>query len=180
MKTVLFLFGELTDFDLDWLIQHGTTQRLRTGTVLIEEGRPIAGLYIVLEGLFEVIAGQTSKRTIGEMGAGEILGEISFLDSRPPTTTVKALTDCVIFAMPREFLSTKLNDDAAFAARFYRALGMFLAHRLRVLTVKFAAESDEASNLNPRPPEEMQNEVLAGVYLGGKRFERMLKRLTMT
>jgi hypothetical protein len=48
------------------------------------------------------------------------------------------------------------------------------------LTVKFAAESDEASDLNPPPPEEMQNEVLAGVYLGGKRFERMLKSLTMT
>lgn len=176
MKKVLFLFGELSDLDIDWLVGHGTTQPVTKGALLIEEGRPIRGLYIVLDGLFEIIV---AKKPIGRMGTGEILGEISFVDSRPPTTTVQALTDSLVFAMPREILSAKLKEDPGFAARFYRALAMFLSHRLRVLTLKFAQPSDGAST-QTEAPGELDDEVLSGVYLGGKRFERMVKRLTIS
>ena len=179
MKKVLFLFGELSDLDIDWLVGHGTSQQVSKGTVLIEEGIPIRGLYIVLDGLFEVVVTRTGRKELGRMGTGEILGEISFVDSRPPTTTVRALADSVVFAMPRELLSAKLKQDPGFAARFYRAIAMFLSHRLRVLTLKYTDTPSDAASANTESPGELEDEVLSGVYLGGKRFERMLKRLTL-
>lgn len=178
MKKVLFLFGELNDLDIDWLSEHGTTQQLRKGTVLIEEGRPIRAFFIVLDGLFEVLVSR-ERNPIGRMGTGEILGEISFVDSRPPTTTVMALEDSTVFCMPRELLASKLKEDPGFAARFYRAIAMFLSHRLRVLTLKFAGDQHGASS-KTETAGELDDEVLSGVYLGGKRFERMLKRLTLS
>jgi CRP-like cAMP-binding protein len=178
MKKVLFLFGELNDLDVDWLSSHGSTQRVSKGAVLIEEGRPIAGLYIVLDGLFEVLVSPTGKKILGRMGAGEILGEISFVDSRPPTTTVQALADSTVLFISREVLGAKLKQDGAFAARFYRALAMFLSHRLRVLTLQF--EHPQTDNAPAAQlPGELDEEVLSGVYIAGKRFERMLKHLVM-
>jgi len=176
MKKVLFLFGELTDLDVDWLIGNGSTARVSKGSLLVVEGRPIRALYIVLDGSFEVLVSRTERTPIGRMGPGEILGEISFVDSHPPTTTLQALTDATVFVLPRERLASKLKEDPSFAARFYRAVAMFLSHRLRVLTLKFARPQNgggpetETTELDP--------EVLSRVYLAGKRFERMLKHLT--
>ncbi|HTL56218.1 MAG TPA: cyclic nucleotide-binding domain-containing protein [Candidatus Limnocylindrales bacterium] len=172
MRKVLFLFGELNDADVDWLIGNGSSERVSKGSVLVDEGRPIRALYIVLDGSFEVLL---SHAALGRMGAGEILGEISFVDSRPPTTTVRALTDATVFALPRDLLALKLKGDPGFASRFYRALAMFLSHRLRVLTLKFA----EPKNVTgPEPETALDQEVLSSVYLAGKRFERLLKQLT--
>jgi len=179
MKKVLFLFGELNDLDVDWLVENGTTQEVSKGAALIDQGKPIRGLYIVLDGLFEILVDAAGKKPIGRVGTGEILGEISFIDSRPPTSTVEALTDSLVFAMPREVLSAKLKADPGFAARFYRAIAMFLSHRLRMLTLKFTQGEGGAASPQAEVPGELEDEVLSGVYLGGKRFERMLKRLTV-
>ena len=175
MKKVLFLFGELNDLDVDWMIANGSSEQVTKGSILVQEGKPIRALYIVLDGTFEVLVSLAEKTPLGRMGPGEILGEISFVDSRPPTTTVQALTDATVFALSRELLGTKLKGDPAFAARFYRAMAMFLSHRLRVLTLKFA----QPQNVSAREPETaLDPEVLSAVYLAGKRFERMLKHLT--
>jgi CRP/FNR family transcriptional regulator, cyclic AMP receptor protein len=177
MKKVLFLFGELNDVDIDWLIAQGTTVQITKGSVLIQEGQPITALYIVLDGLFGVSLGGAPGREIAQMPAGEVLGEISFLDSRPPTATVQALADSIVFAISRERLTAKLKQDSAFAARFYRALAVFLSHRLRVLTMKFR---DGQSGPADKEADELDPDVLAGIYLGGRRFERMLKRMIST
>jgi CRP/FNR family transcriptional regulator, cyclic AMP receptor protein len=180
MKKVLFLFGELSDLDIDWLVRHGTAQQVSKGSILIEEGGPISGFYIVLDGLFEVLVGARERKAIGRMGTGEILGEISFVDSRPPTTTLQALTDSVVFVMSRGILKAKLEEDPGFASRFYRAIAMFLSHRLRLLTLKFAQTQCDGGSPGTETPGELDEDVLSGVYLGGKRFERMVKRLTVS
>jgi CRP/FNR family cyclic AMP-dependent transcriptional regulator len=171
MKKVLFLFGELNDLDIDWLMSNGSTERVSKGSLLVEEGKPIRAIYIVLGGTFEVLVSRTQMTPLGRMGPGEILGEISFVDSREPTTTVKALTDATVFALPRDLLASKLKADPGFAARFYRALAMFLSHRLRVLTLKFAQPQNVGA---PEPETALDEGVLSAVYLAGKRFERML------
>ena len=177
MKKVLFLFGELNDVDVDWLISHGSIERVSKGSLLVVEGRPIRALYIVLDGSFEVLVSRTERTPIGRMGPGEILGEISFVDSCLPTTTLQALTDATVVVMPRERIASKLKEDSGFAARFYRALAIFLSHRLRDLTLRFGRPQN-GSIPETETAVELDQEVLSGVYLAGKRFERMLKHLT--
>jgi len=68
---------------------------------------------------------------IAVLEQGELVGELSFLDSRPPNATVTAARETTVLAVPRWKLDAKLEEDAEFAARFYRALGVLLANRLR-------------------------------------------------
>lgn len=178
MKKVLFLFGELTDLDIDWLIAHGKTEQVREGTVLIQEGKAIDALYIVLEGQFGVSVTGRSGGDFSRMSAGDILGEISFVDSRPPTTTVRAATNSLVFTISRQVLGAKLRQDLGFGSRFHRALAVFLAHRLRVLTLKFAQGPGAAGSPETEAAGELDSDVLAGIYMGGRRFERMVKQLT--
>ncbi len=170
MRTVLLIFGELTDQDIDWLSASGTKKSLAPGEVLIQKGAPISALYIVLTGEFSVWI--DDQREVSRAASGEMLGEMSLLEARPPSATVKAATQSDVLAVPRQKLLERLRQDAPFAARFYKALGMLLSFRLRRLTHARHGREDEAENAD-----ELDANILDTVFLAGARFDRMLKRL---
>ena len=60
MRKVLFILSELADGDVDWMIQSGTKTTVPQGTVLIEEGKPIEVLYVVLDGQLAVTPARSS------------------------------------------------------------------------------------------------------------------------
>jgi CRP-like cAMP-binding protein len=175
MRKVLYLLGQLSDSDLEWLIAAGTRQRVHAGTILIEQGKPVNALYIVLDGTLGVSFGGGRPPT--RLGCGEVVGEISFVDSRPPSATVTALEDAVLLALSRRDLAAKLEADPAFAARFYRFLGIFLAHRLRELERHIATGGAGGGAPTEVEEDELDPLVLDHVHMAGSRFERVLQQL---
>jgi CRP/FNR family transcriptional regulator, cyclic AMP receptor protein len=131
MKKVLFILGELIEEDIDWLVEIGDRQLIPPAMVLIQEGHCVETLYILLEGELSVSAQALGGREIARLSRGEIVGEMSFVDSRPPSATVRAAQASQVFAIPQAQLAAKLDRDVGFASRFYRALAMFLSNRLR-------------------------------------------------
>jgi len=99
--------------------------------VLINENQYISALYLVTMGALVVHVPSQHDTEIAVLAEGELVGELSFLDSRPPNATVTAATETTVLAIPRWKLDAKLEEDPYFAARFYRALGVLLANRLR-------------------------------------------------
>jgi CRP/FNR family transcriptional regulator, cyclic AMP receptor protein len=150
MKKVLFILSELIDADIDWIVAIGTRQSILPDTVLIQEGQPVNTLYILLEGELSVSTGALGGREIARLGQGEIVGEMSFVDSRPPSATVKAAQASQVFAIPQTDLAEKLDRDVGFASRFYRAMAMFLSNRLRS-TVHQLGDAGETSSETSDP-----------------------------
>ena len=175
MRKVLFILGQLTDSDVDWLTTAGRKERVPAGKVLIQEHKKIEKLYIVLEGLLSVTDAHLGGREIARLEAGEIVGEMSFVSADLPVATVTALQDTQVLSLPTASLSVKLEQDPGFAARFYRAIAVFLSDRLRA-TVGTLGYGEV------QPPEDLDKldeNVLDNVHLAGARFERMLKKLTI-
>jgi len=178
MRKVLFILSELADSDLDWMVANGEKRNCSAGTVLIEEGKPIEVLYVLLDGHLSVSLAALGGKTVARLSSGEILGELSYLDSRPPTATVTALDDASVLSIPRARLTAKLDEDTAFAARFYRALGVFLASRLRHSQKRLGYESGEnVLDDDVEHEDELDPELLNQVALAGARFNWMLERL---
>jgi CRP/FNR family cyclic AMP-dependent transcriptional regulator len=180
MRKVLFLFGQLNDDDVEWMLTAGSRRFVPAGGTLIEQGVPVDAVFILLEGRLAVWlkTRATPEREIARLNAGEIVGEMSFVDARPPSATVRALEDSTVFAVPKSVLNAKLVSDSGFAARFYRALAIYLSttvrerHRDLGGTGVEDAEEDDADELDPN--------VLDGVYLAGERFDRMMKRVMVS
>ncbi len=176
MRKALFLFGLLDDGDIEWMIAAGRRQRIPTGTVLIAEGRDIDNLFIVLDGTFSVRASALGGKEVARLRVGEVLGEMSFLDARPPSATVIALEDSLVLTIPRAALSGRLKEEG-FASRFYHSLGVFLANRLRN-TVARLGYGKTASEMSPFDSEdEIGPTVLENLTLAGARCDWMIKRL---
>jgi CRP-like cAMP-binding protein len=175
MRKALYLLGILSDKDIDWLIAVGARKKVPQGTVLIQEGMPFDAMYFVLDGTLGVSVSALGSREIAQLKCGEVVGEMSFVDARPPSATVKALEDSMVLSVPRAQLAAKL-EEFEFAARFYKALSFFLADRLRNTLYQFAetkvrlAAADSEGN-------ELDAGLLENVAMAGARFDWLMKRL---
>jgi len=54
MRKVLFIFGELTDSDVEWLAAAGERVHVTAGSTLIPLGARVEHLYILLDGQLSI------------------------------------------------------------------------------------------------------------------------------
>jgi CRP/FNR family transcriptional regulator, cyclic AMP receptor protein len=133
MQNVLYILEELSDDDIDWMIAYGHRKEIPADTLLIQQSKEVDALYIVLDGIFSVSVAtlEGKDKEIARLSTGDVVGEMSFVDSRPPSATVKAISNSLVLSLNRQELATRLQLDVAFSSRFHRALVLLLSSRLR-------------------------------------------------
>ncbi len=89
LKSVGFL-ATLSSRDLKHVADLGRTVTHAAGDEVVVEGGGSVGFHLVLEGSAEV---DVHGRSRPAMGTGEYFGEISMLDGKPRTASVKAGTE---------------------------------------------------------------------------------------
>lgn len=180
MRKVLYILGQLDDTGVEWLIENGNKEQVPAGKVLIREGQPISTLYIILDGLLSVTDAEVGGKELARLGAGEVVGEMSFIDASPAASTVTALQPSTVLAIPKTRLLAKLDRDLAFAVGFYKALAIFLAGRLRTVVGRLGYGDSPRQSLaeGTRYADELDDNVLDNVHLAGERFDRLLRSLS--
>jgi CRP-like cAMP-binding protein len=172
VRKALLLLGVLNDNDLDWILTAGVRRDLPAGSVLIRESEPISEVFLVLDGVLSVRTAKTGDADIARLRCGEIVGEMSFVDSRPPSASVLALEKSAVLAIPQSAFARKLDADTQFAARFYRAVAVFLSDRLRSTVGRLGYGRIEAEDDDEIAPDTLENLSMAGA-----RFDWLQRRL---
>ncbi len=173
MRKSLILLGVLDDSDLEWMLRTGIRKHVAAGDKPVVARQALDSLFVILTGSFGVLVG--GKERVARLLAGDIVGEMSFIDSRPPSATVVAEEDSWILEIPRDQVNERLNDDQGFAARFYHAVAIFLSLRLRATssrlgygqTGRAADEEDE---------DEIPEDILDKLAIAGHRFAILQER----
>ena len=97
-------FADLNDRELEEVAKILKKKTYKPGDVIFTETRDGESLYILRKG--EVKACKTAPDgqlfTLTVMKDGDIFGEMSFLEGRPRSATVVAITDIEIFLMERK------------------------------------------------------------------------------
>lgn len=132
MRKALYILADLHDEDIIWMARNAAVRRLDPGELLIRAGVAVTHLYFVIDGALEVIVGTDMR--VAEVGLGDVLGEMSFVEKRLPSASVRALAAAQVIAIPRETLLAAFERDSGLGMRFYRALAVFLSDRLRATT----------------------------------------------
>ena len=174
MRKALYFLGILNDSDIDWLIGAGHRREIAAGGAIIHEGRPLDSVYLVIDGAFSVRVQARANDEIARLMSGEVMGEMSFVDLAPPSATVQAIEPSFVLEIPRRRLNAKIAEDTGFAARFYRALSMFLASRLRANN---AAQPGSVAGRPDDAGDEMNFDALDNVSMAGARFDWIQRRL---
>lgn len=107
---------------------------LKSGDVLCEVGAEGDSAYLVISGRFAAEAG---GRVVGEIGRGELVGEISLLTGEPRSATVRALRDSEVLVVSSDLF----NEVLARFPECYKVVSRQLVERLqRVLTTTLATD----------------------------------------
>jgi extracellular factor (EF) 3-hydroxypalmitic acid methyl ester biosynthesis protein len=134
----LDIFQELRPEDIHWMLAAAELRTIPSNGVLVREDDPSETIFFIADGLFEayIYGNSTSRLKVGRLGPGEIVGEISWLDGKPISATVRALETSSVVAVGISILERKLGQDPAFAARLFRAVATLEAKRLRMTTAQ--------------------------------------------
>ena len=89
------------------------TRTFPKGTVILREGDPPDAAYIVTRGRCEAYRGEgKDRRTLREMGAGDVFGEMALLSSKPRSASVVALEDVTAIVVTQEALAREVHSES--------------------------------------------------------------------
>lgn len=104
------------------------TKRLMPNEYLIREGEESTEMYYLQTGTLAVFKRKGDQEyQIGTIIAGELVGEMSFLDQNPRSASVKAMGECSLVVIPLE----KLEHTLATMPKWFNALLHTLTERIR-------------------------------------------------
>lgn len=196
------LFGELSDSDVDWMIAHSYVETVPPGTVLIRGGRAVENIYILIQGSVSVSFKQESSTSLSHVfsllessdeidspgceiatsSVGEIIGETTLIDSRLPNYTFTAQDFSRVLVINKQKLFAKLQQNHAIGARFYRLISILITARLEGLINRLgygrsSYRVGQRLSQNLEYDDEINLNLMDNLFLGGARFDWMLKRL---
>jgi CRP-like cAMP-binding protein len=145
------LFECLPRAQLEELAQHVETRLLEPAEFLFKQGAMDATLYIVAAGILEVsqLSGTVATH-LGNLGAGEYIGEISLLTGAPHAATAQARTHCCIHHLSHDAIAPLLAANPELAAAFDKSARRGLELLSRSVAVQATEHMDPGGQLLQR------------------------------
>lgn len=120
------LFEGLSDKELADVLARSRTVEHRAGAEIVEEGHGAAGFHLILDGTATVVRGGVVR---GKIGPGNYFGEISLLDGKPRSATIKTDTEVRTLSLPAWNFGPLLDAHPSMA----RKLLLGLCQHLRAM-----------------------------------------------
>jgi CRP/FNR family cyclic AMP-dependent transcriptional regulator len=116
-------FSVLTGNNID-------AQSFKAGSVIFREGDEARELFVIKSGQVRI---QIGNRTVTELGADSIFGEMALIDNEPRSATAIAATDVELVAVSEKQFLFLVSQTPYFALKVMRVL----AQRLRATNKTF-------------------------------------------
>lgn len=123
----------------DWarLLEHTEARRFSSGDVVVRQGGAEQELYIVTRGRLEVLVGdERDWKRVAVIEPGSVFGEQSFVDGKPRSASVRALSDGEIRTLSLESFEVLAAKDAPLMRAVVFDLARILSLRLRQTTAR--------------------------------------------
>jgi|SRR5580704_14557227 CRP/FNR family cyclic AMP-dependent transcriptional regulator len=106
------------------------TQSAKAGEVIFREGDEARELFVIRSGQVRI---QIGNRTVAELSADSIFGEMALIDSEPRSATAVAVSDVELVPVSEKQFLFLVTQTPYFALKVMRTL----AQRLRVTNKSF-------------------------------------------
>lgn len=141
MRNARYIAAGLSDADMLWLLSVGKLRRLAPGERLVAAGKTVNDLFFVIAG--ELAVKLDDGTVVAHLHEGDVVGEMSFVERHSPLVSVVAEGPAEMLVIARKLILDRFEQEPVFAARFYRALAVFLSERLRETTAAVRAASED-------------------------------------
>jgi CRP/FNR family cyclic AMP-dependent transcriptional regulator len=134
----LTIFGDLNKNELEIVYKYLFVKKAPKYFFLFSQGMPGDFLYIIMSGRVEIIkkTKDNKKILLATMGANDIVGEMSLIDSEPRSATGRTIEDSVLVGLTKKAFNEMLNSYPLIAAKVLMGLLKVINRRLRITTDK--------------------------------------------
>ncbi len=127
----VLLFKYLSPQEINWMMVKWEARDVAQDTVIIKEGTTGDEMYLIESGTVEVFLTRGDLvLVLSELGESSFFGEMALLTDKPRSATVKAKTDCRLYALKKNQFMEIINENPKIAAKFLLAMGEDLSHRI--------------------------------------------------
>ena len=116
-------FGVLTGNDVE-------TRFFKAGTIIFRQGDAASEMFVIKSGAVRI---QLGNRTLAELNADSIFGEMALIDNEPRSATAIAFTDVELVPVTEKQFLFMVGQTPYFALKVMRVL----AQRLRTTSKTF-------------------------------------------
>ncbi len=96
---------------------------LSADQVLLREGEESLSMYLLQEGELVVSKQDGDEHVIlGYIHSGELVGELSFLDQKPRSATVRAVTNCKLIQIPQKTIDDMFKSQPPWLEIFIKTI----------------------------------------------------------
>lgn len=129
----------LSAADRDMLSSYGTFETAGPGKTLIQQGKQHGMLIFTIKGLLRAVRLEKGKtEVLGEIHAGEWIGEINLFDPSSAVCSVEVVETSEYWMITRDAFERFINKNHATGSMLLIGLAMTLGKRIRDLTEKRA------------------------------------------
>jgi len=112
--------------------EHSKSLKFSDRTRILQRGRVNTTIYVIVRGNVKVIPRQGGRdMTPILLTAGNVIGEMSFIDKDKVSADVIAAGDVHVKVLDTDIVAQFILQDPFFFGRFYKALARTLSFRLR-------------------------------------------------
>lgn len=109
--------------------------------VVIEQNAPLRAVFLIEDGSVRVERKERGQMLpLAILSAGEIFGEMSFVDGAPTSARVVADEPARLRVIDEAMVDDLTKKDPSFAGRLYRSIAAILVERLRATSMHFALD----------------------------------------
>lgn len=143
------LFEMLAAEEIAELTTKAEIRLVPAGTILVRNGDEGASLFLVKEGLCEVLMpdGDHREQSVAHLSPGAFFGEMSLLTDEPRSATVRTMVDSLIIEINRDALQPILARRDAVVEGMSRALAERQLENDRRLMAAHGADNGRAAGL---------------------------------
>lgn len=146
------LFADLTPDECCVLCSGFTVRRLDRGEMLMQQGDPSDGAWILRDGQVEIFSRVPGggENQLGLMGPGEVIGDLGLLLAAPRAASVRCATPVDALFLDRDWFFAWQAQAHAIAPKLMRALARIIVARERGLRAAIVA-AEEIGFAMPAP-----------------------------
>ena len=127
------LFETCSQRELAQVATISVEARRPAGTILTREGQAGGLLFVIIEGEAEVVS---NGKTLGRLGPGDVVGELSLIDGQVRSASVRAVTDVHLLEIATDEFQKLVDQSPKFVRNLLRALSL----RIREMDERWPAE----------------------------------------
>lgn len=118
------LFVDLSKRELQHLSVACRQRDYAAGEVLVRQGEPGAGLFVVVSGQVQITQhhDDATSQAMSTAGPGDIFGEMALLDDQPRSATATALEPTRVLLLPVFDFRAALHEDGDISVRLLSVL----------------------------------------------------------